>query len=108
MSVDVFYPLFCIQNRPLSAAFSCLQAGVTHIILAVNYQPEAMYAALAEMEKKYNVKITCSKEDEPLGTAGPLRLAKDIIMDPSDSSDSFFVFNRSACTCFRVCVVVVP
>lgn len=30
-------------------------------------------------EKKYDVKISCSIEKDPLGTAGPLRLAKDII-----------------------------
>jgi mannose-1-phosphate guanylyltransferase len=43
----------------------------------------------------------CSQEEEPLGTAGPIRLAKDFIMSPFKKQDSseiedcpfFFVFN---------------
>jgi NDP-sugar pyrophosphorylase family protein len=27
-------------------------------------------------KKKYKIKITCSLENEPMGTAGPLRLAE--------------------------------
>ena len=47
---------------------------------------------LAILEKTYNVKITCSLEDVPLGTAGPIRLAKDVIL--ADNEDGLlFVFN---------------
>lgn len=38
------------------------------------------------------MKITISIESEPLGTAGPLRLAKDLILKDNDSG-LFFVFN---------------
>jgi mannose-1-phosphate guanylyltransferase len=38
------------------------------------------------------VKISISIENEPLGTAGPLRLAKDLILK-DNSSGMFFVFN---------------
>jgi hypothetical protein len=34
-----------------------------------------MMKELPNLEKKYNVKITCSLENEPMGTAGPIRLA---------------------------------
>jgi len=68
-------------------------AGVDHIVLAVGFRPEQMLDALKVMEEKYKIKISVSIENEPMGTAGPLRLAKDLIMDPSDSSDSLFVFN---------------
>ena len=62
------------------------------MILAINYQPEVMMKQLSILEKKYNVKITCSLETEPLGTAGPIRLAKEIIL--ADNTDSLlFVFN---------------
>lgn len=47
---------------------------------------------LANLEKQYNIKITCSLEDEPLGTAGPIRLAKDLIMNDNPSG-LLFVFN---------------
>lgn len=44
------------------------------------------------MEEKYKVKITCSLESEPMGTAGPIRLAKEIIMNENPSG-LLFVFN---------------
>jgi len=34
-----------------------------------------MLAPMKHYEEKYKVKIVCSKETEPLGTAGPLKLA---------------------------------
>jgi len=68
------------------------EAGVTEIILAINYQPEVMMKELKKYEEMYKVKITCSLENEPLGTAGPIRLAKDIIL--ADNTDNLlFVFN---------------
>ena len=51
-----------------------------------------MEAALRKYEKEFGIKITCSIEDEPMGTAGPIRLAKDIIC--ADNPEGlFFVFN---------------
>lgn len=44
-----------------------------------------------DWEKELGVKITLSHEDEPLGTAGPLGLAKDILDD--GSGEPFFVLN---------------
>lgn len=46
---------------------------------------------LAEWEAKLGVKITCSQEDTPMGTAGPLGLARAILDD--GSGDPFFVLN---------------
>ena len=51
-----------------------------------------MLKELPNLEKKYNVKITCSLEDEPMGTAGPIRLAQDIILT-DNKDDLLFVFN---------------
>ncbi|KGG52557.1 mannose-1-phosphate guanyltransferase [Mitosporidium daphniae] len=65
--------------------------GVTDIILAVNYRPEIMVAHMKDYESKYNVKITFSVETEPLGTAGPLALAKAIFNETPN--ESFFVLN---------------
>ena len=47
---------------------------------------------LKVLEEKYKIKITCSLESEPLGTAGPIRLAKDIILK-DNSSNLLFVFD---------------
>lgn len=51
-----------------------------------------MMKELAALEKQYNIKITCSLEDVPMGTAGPIRLAKELIMKDNDS-ELLFVFN---------------
>eukprot|EP00211_Chloroparvula_japonica_P005643 CAMPEP_0119121090 /NCGR_PEP_ID=MMETSP1310-20130426/1867_1 /TAXON_ID=464262 /ORGANISM="Genus nov. species nov., Strain RCC2339" /LENGTH=359 /DNA_ID=CAMNT_0007110629 /DNA_START=181 /DNA_END=1260 /DNA_ORIENTATION=+ len=73
-----------------------VEAGVDEVILAVNYRPEMMEGNLAKWEKKLNVKFTYSQETEPLGTAGPLALAKDIL---TQDDEPFFVLNSDVmCT----------
>lgn len=72
------------QVKALSAA------GVTDIVLAVNYRPEIMAKALEKYEKEFNVKITFSIEAEPLGTAGPLKLAEKVL---GKDDSPFFVLN---------------
>ena len=66
------------------------EAGVTDIVLAVNYRPEIMTEALKHYEKQYNVNIEFSVETEPLGTAGPLKLAEKIL---GKDDAPFFVLN---------------
>jgi NDP-sugar pyrophosphorylase family protein len=46
---------------------------------------------LKDFDTKLDIKITCSQETEPLGTAGPLALARDKLID--DSGEPFFVLN---------------
>ena len=41
---------------------------------------------------QYGIKITVSLENEPLGTAGPIKLAERILRDENQSG-LFFVFN---------------
>ena len=45
-----------------------------------------------EWEPKLGVKIVCSQEKEPMGTAGPLALARELLDD--GSGQPFFVLNR--------------
>jgi len=79
-------PILCHQIQALAGA------GVTEVILAINYQPEVMMKELKKFEEMYKIKITCSLESEPLGTAGPIRLAREIIL--ADNTDNLlFVFN---------------
>ena len=60
------------------------------IVLAVNYRPEMMVSAMKEYEEKLGITVTFSVESEPLGTAGPLALARDIL---AKDNDPFFVLN---------------
>lgn len=63
---------------------------MTEIVLAVNYQPDVMAEAMTKVASEFGVKITFSIEDEPLGTAGPIGLARKIL---SQDSSPFFVLN---------------
>lgn len=62
------------------------------IILAVNYQPDTMKEQINVLQERFNVKIVCSQETEPLGTAGPIRLARDHIVKDNPEG-IFFVLN---------------
>ena len=79
-------PILCHQIQALAAA------GVNEVILAINYQPEVMMKELKNLEEKYKIKITCSLENEPMGTAGPIRLAKELILNDNPTG-LLFVFN---------------
>eukprot|EP00158_Paraphelidium_tribonemae_P001829 Partr_v1_DN24856_c0_g1_i2_m29925 putative Involved in cell wall synthesis where it is required for glycosylation. Involved in cell cycle progression through cell- size checkpoint len=67
-----------------------VHAGVKDVVLAVNYRPEMMVAMMQKYEQELGVKITFSVETEPLGTAGPLGLAREIL---NKDSEPFFVLN---------------
>lgn len=81
LTLTVPKPLVEFGNRPmiLHQIEALAAAGVTDIVLAVNYRPEVMVSTLKKYEAVYGVSITFSVEEEPLGTAGPLKLAEDIL-----------------------------
>ncbi|XP_058207155.1 mannose-1-phosphate guanylyltransferase 1-like isoform X1 [Rhododendron vialii] len=93
LTLSVPKPLVDFANKPMILhQIEALKAvGVTEVVLAINYQPEVMLNFLKEFETKLGIKITCSQETEPLGTAGPLALARDKLID--DSGEPFFVLN---------------
>ncbi|ESQ50049.1 hypothetical protein EUTSA_v10002042mg [Eutrema salsugineum] len=87
-------PLVDFGNKPmiLHQIEALKDAGVTEVVLAINHQqPEVMLNFVKEYEKKLDIKITFSQETEPLGTAGPLALARDKLVD--ESGKPFFVLN---------------
>jgi len=85
-------PLVEFGNKPmiLHQVESLAAAGVTDIVLAVNYRPEVMVATLKQYEEKYGISITFSVETEPLGTAGPIKLAEKVL---KKDDSPFFVLN---------------
>jgi len=88
---------FCNLSIVMHQIEALVAVGVTEVVLAVGYNPKAMLDALKEAEKKYGIKVVCSQERTPLGTAGPLALAREILAGDG-SSDPFFVFNSDV-TC---------
>ena len=85
-------PLVEFANKPmlLHQMEALVEAGVTEIVLAVSYRAEQMEQELRDEAKKLGVTLQFSLETEPLGTAGPLALAKDIL---GASDEPFFVLN---------------
>lgn len=85
-------PLVEFANRPmiLHQVEALAEAGVTDIVLAVNYRPEVMVETLKKYEEVYGVNISFSIETEPLGTAGPLKLAEKVL---AKDNSPFFVLN---------------
>ncbi|KAI9700084.1 MAG: mannose-1-phosphate guanyltransferase [Candelina mexicana] len=85
-------PLVEFANKPmiLHQIESLASAGVTDIVLAVNYRPDVMVSALKKYEEKFKIKIEFSVESEPLGTAGPLKLAEKTL---GKDDAPFFVLN---------------
>ncbi|CAJ0628691.1 14923_t:CDS:2, partial [Entrophospora sp. SA101] len=81
---------FCNKPMILHQIEGLVKVGVKDIVLAVNYRPEIMVNLLQKYEEKYNVKITFSVEEVPLGTAGPLALAKKTL---GKDQSPFFVLN---------------
>ncbi|KAL1122566.1 hypothetical protein AAG570_002896 [Ranatra chinensis] len=85
-------PLVEFANKPMlmHQIEALVEAGVREVVLAVSYRAEQMEKELTEECRKLGVKLVFSHETEPLGTAGPLALAKDIL---TTSDSPFFVLN---------------
>lgn len=83
---------FCNKPTLIYQIEALVKIGVNEIILAINYKPEALQEFISEIEKNYKVKISCSQEMEPLGTAGPIGLARDNFFK-NEKFDYLFVFN---------------
>jgi len=98
LTLSVPKPLVDFANKPMIVhQIEALKAvGVDEVVLAINYQPQVMMNFLKDWEKTLDVKITCSQETEPMGTAGPLALARHILDD--GTGDPFFVLNSDV-TC---------
>ncbi|KAM9227542.1 mannose-1-phosphate guanylyltransferase catalytic subunit beta isoform 1-T1 [Leptosomus discolor] len=81
---------FCNKAVLLHQLEALRQAGVNHVVLAVSYMSEALGAAMREQEQRLGIRISLSHEKEPLGTAGPLALARDLL---AEGGEPFFVIN---------------
>ncbi|CAK9828586.1 Mannose-1-phosphate guanyltransferase beta [Anthophora retusa] len=85
-------PLVEFANKPmlLHQIEALVATNVTEVILAVSYRAEEMERDLGAEARKLGVRLIFSHETEPLGTAGPLALVRDLL----DSGDEpFFVLN---------------
>ncbi|MEM2875612.1 MAG: NDP-sugar synthase [Candidatus Bathyarchaeia archaeon] len=81
--------LFPIGNRPILdwTIEKLSKSGINEIILAVNYMADIIIHTYGR--SKFGAKLLYSKEERPLGTAGPIRKASSMI----GKEDSFIVLN---------------
>ena len=86
-------PLMPIKDKPiLEIVVNRLrEAGIKDIIFGTGHLAELLKAFFGDGEK-FGVKISYSREDEPLGTAGPLNLVRDRL------TDTFLVMNGDILT----------
>lgn len=81
---------FCNKPMVMHQVEALAEAGVKHIILAVSYRAEMLEKEMKQQETRLGITITISQEKEPLGTAGPLALARDHL---TVDEEPFFVLN---------------
>ncbi|XP_071452161.1 mannose-1-phosphate guanyltransferase beta-A [Hetaerina americana] len=89
-------PLVEFANKPMlmHQVEALVEAGVTTVILAVSYRAQQMEEELGKEAKKLGVNLIFSCEREPLGTAGPLALAREHLVGSAENEDEpFFVLN---------------
>jgi NDP-sugar pyrophosphorylase family protein len=55
--------------------------GFTQIVLATNYKADYIENFFGD-GSRYGVKLVVSKEEKPLGTAGPIKLVSDLLTSP--------------------------
>lgn len=92
LTLSVPKPLVEFCNKPtlLHQVEALVQAGVDHVVLAVSYMSELLEKEMIVQEQRLGIRISLSHEKQPLGTAGPLALARELL---SDDSEPFFVLN---------------
>lgn len=80
-------------NKPLLLHLieQLVHAGVTDVILAINYRKEIMKDFVEHAVEVFGISIACCEESEPLGTAGPIALAREKGM--LGEKETFFVMN---------------
>ena len=88
-------PLVPFANKPIlrHQIEALVAAGIKEIVLALNYYSELIIKEVRDYSDEFGINIIYSKEHEPLGTAGPLALARKYL-----EGHTFFVLN-SDITC---------
>lgn len=81
---------FCNLPMMVHQINALSHAGVAEVILAMCYRADEVKNELQPYADELGLKLTVSLETTPLGTAGPLALAADLL---SEDGEPFFMFN---------------
>ena len=98
LTLTVPKPALTLVDRPFLAYMVEWLAGhgVTEVVLACGYRPDALREALEGEEERAGVAIRYVVEPEPRGTAGAFRYAADELGD--DLDDRFLALNGDVLT----------
>lgn len=88
-------PLVPFANKPIlkHQIEALAKVGIKEVVLALNYYSELIIKEVRQYSSEFNISIIYSKEQDPLGTAGPLALARKYL-----ENHVFFVLNSDV-TC---------
>lgn len=85
---------FCNKPMLLHQIEALAAAGVTDVVLAVSYRAELLEEEMGREAQRLGLNISFSLEEEPLGTAGPLKLAEKLLSgEGAKEKEPFFVLN---------------
>jgi mannose-1-phosphate guanylyltransferase len=98
LTENVPKPALTLVDRPFLAYMIEWLAGhgVSEVVLACGFLPEALREALAGEEERAGAKIRYVVEPEPLGTAGAIRFVADALGD--ELGERFFALNGDVLT----------
>eukprot|EP00727_Mastigamoeba_balamuthi_P006931 m51a1_g2859 putative gdp-d-mannose pyrophosphorylase (361) ;mRNA; r:335605-337561 len=91
LTITVPKPIVEVANKALIVhQIEALAAvGVTDVVLAVSYKPDTLASYLQPFSSTLGVNLIYSQDEVPMGTAGPLALARKHL----EGSGPFFVMN---------------
>lgn len=85
-------PVLPFMSQPMVsyAIRALVKAGVKHVIMAVAYRADDMVEPIEKLASELQIQISFSREENSLGTAGPLILLKGQL---SKLTSAFYVIN---------------
>jgi len=86
---------FCNKTLLMHQLQALKDAGVSEVIFCVHerFVPKSWDESIKACEADLGMRITTSREDASLGTAGPLKHAQSLITDDGANDSPFFVVN---------------
>lgn len=86
---------FCNQTLVYHQLQALKDAGISEVVLCYHEQqvPPSWDESIRRLEGELGLKLTCSREDSPAGTAGALKRAESLITDGGTNDSPFIVVN---------------
>jgi len=86
---------FCNETLLSHQLRALKEAGISEVIVCYHEYlvPKAWDAAIRQLQKELGISITCSHEEQAMGTAGAIKNAEELITDGGKNESPFIVVN---------------